>query len=388
MEIIRIHILRCFDKMDPETKAFITSLVGNLEDKLDKLKDDVGELKGLLNENIARKDIEIKNGVKYSHAYTIQGLEGLATLIMSTIMQSKKDSYKPRDPSKGFKDCNSLESTSRSQLVGKYIQKLIDFIFKNKNENNKVMVGYDVLISFFTARNIPIDERLQVMIGATDVFSSYKPNASDAVTKRNEADRRRSLDLLRTEYDSLADDVVISTEELSLIEDEDVPENKLSEEQKKQKMEKKYKHIDNTFSNFIDFAKKNKEEQLNVMNGDSGIGLFLFCSRIDNLFDKQFPIIDMELDVRGSVEEIDNNHFIIKIGEIKSSLSGISKAKKQLYIRSEIISKAIEVFNSPEEVKIQSQLTIYLPKKCYCAVSNYDEMDFEKYKRRYFFRYN
>ncbi len=82
----------------------------------------------------------------------------------------------------------------------------------------------------------------------------------------------------------------------------------------------------------------NKYFQEKELVNDTGFGLMLFCS-VEQELDPFFPIIDLEFDCRGNIEQQELSNLLkskgssvalVTAGEIKSSFSGVPKAKEQL----------------------------------------------------------
>ena len=122
--------------------------------------------------------------------------------------------------------------------------------------------------------------------------------------------------------------------------------------------------------NFLKFIQLKKGEQIKELLSDSGCGLLLLCSCIPEM-KAHFPIMDLEFDCRGDIEQListdgstDNITYIISAGEIKSSAAGIPKAKSQLSRRLTVMKEALKLmphYKDTATTKIVLKGVIFLP---------------------------
>jgi hypothetical protein len=108
----------------------------------------------------------------------------------------------------------------------------------------------------------------------------------------------------------------------------------------------------------------NKNSQEKELVSDTGFGLMLFCS-----VEPFFPIIDLEFDCRGNIEQQELPHSregkgsssvtLVTAGEIKSSFSGVPKAKEQLLKRLLVISKGLKILDPDIDILLRG--FIFLP---------------------------
>ena len=102
---------------------------------------------------------------------------------------------------------------------------------------------------------------------------------------------------------------------------------------------------------------------------ERGLGLALWSAtkeaQFANLSLPPFPYEELELDLQGKILMLDNGVTSVRMGEIKSSASGVEKAIQQLCIRLAFAKWVIRAFHSSKSDDVRLEGNIYIPKDAY-----------------------
>eukprot|EP01031_Cornospumella_fuschlensis_P031582 gene31582-38170_t len=101
------------------------------------------------------------------------------------------------------------------------------------------------------------------------------------------------------------------------------------------------------------FVKADANGKKSYLRQDNGVGLLLFTAAVG------CPMHEMELDCRGRITTLENNHYIVGIGEIKSSRRGLGDAVVKDSKVLAVMDKALKLaVNDQGEVTVSKHLIV------------------------------
>ena len=114
-----------------------------------------------------------------------------------------------------------------------------------------------------------------------------------------------------------------------------------------------------------DFLNQEVErERIEMLISCAGPGLMLafykagVSSAAPKSLAQVLPPNTCQMDVQGSISVV-GQHAMIKVGEIKSSMSGKRKAKTQIQVRANLVKWAVQIlFNEVTEVAVQGHIFV------------------------------
>jgi hypothetical protein len=276
----------------------LTIEVRATDNRVKSLGDNFDDFKGRTNERILRDEVKRRYGEHFCRPFVVQGLSGLVRLTLAS--KRSESPYFPRDPgSHSFAD--ELSDVQR-QTDG--VKKLTDAIFSGEGDVKAFRMWLEKLLD----RKLTPQEE-SAFSKATLRSVQVNSNNKEEVTK--ERDRRTKL---KKDFEAAT--------------------------------AKQKPRVVHPMWNYV---LKQKLEQLNAIQGDSGCGLTMLMATIPAL-EKYFPIIDLEFDCRGSIEYMEDS-IIITAGEIKSSYCSVSRAKDQLDKRLAALDFVCQQFELKEASK-------------------------------------
>ena len=102
------------------------------------------------------------------------------------------------------------------------------------------------------------------------------------------------------------------------------------------------------------FASADPENKKDILRQDNGLGLLLFTATLGG------PIHELELDCRGRITQLQDNCFLVQVGEIKSSWLGLSDAVEKGKLVHRVPEQALRV--QQENLIVIKQYLVALPK--------------------------
>jgi hypothetical protein len=290
-----------------------------MESTVKQMSEKIDLHRGATNERLLREEVRKRYGEDFSKRFVCQGLSGLTRLVIKPKRMSSF--YEPRD----IDSHNFPSNLSDVQLQEIGMKNLVDMIYK---------------------RNVDKEALKHLLIRAKGV---ERWNASD---------------------ENIVDNLTIR----SLLKDTNNP----SEQQKEKDRLAKFKSgldqlelpsdwkstgTNNLLVSYLSFCQMSAGNQMKTIKSDCGIGMMLLTLTIPKL-DKYFPIVDLEFDCRGDVDWFTESGgeksgggdtVIISVGEIKSSLEGVKKAKQQLRKRLLTMQHTFVISNYPKQKQEQQE---------------------------------
>lgn len=362
-------ILSALEKIGAELNERMGSMetgMGELKTEMGSMRADLSKqvmvigkqmkvLQGTTIESAVRKTVQKLYGEKYGEGFVIQGLSGISRLCVRS--KSSQCEYYPRDQSK-LRSFLPISTTLMSDPQQQYqgINKLKDFLFTAKSGDKALDRFFSLFPSLIPSPPV-----------ALEVFAK-NPN-SRTFNKEEEANRKRNLRQIEENVKgAIADQKLTSevepnpTNSTTTAAAEEAAENDFYDNSCEFDERNTALNSLKIFRLFLQFAQLSKDEQMQAILSDTGIAILLFCSTLDSISKLKFPIVDLELDCRGTVAQRSDGVWTVEIGEIKSSSSpqGLAKAELQLAVRLLVLHKAIKIIHgSSNPVTLEGK--IFLP---------------------------
>lgn len=347
LESLLRECLRNLEAKVDRMSAKIDSLEGNVNamnvkiDSLDRnlsiLSENFDSFKGDTNERLLRDKVQKLYGNNFSRRFVVQGISGLVRLLIPS--RKERSSYHPRDMAKdSFKYSDrrgASNEPSDMQLQQEGIYTIVGFI----HEKNAAFLCLMLLLR-------KIQQLIPDLLTLEDI-ESFSAEASpirffsasdDGPTNAVENTRLQKISSLAGKIESKVFTGALNDECAYC----------------------RLLHY------FLLFIRLKKGEQTRELLSDSGFSLLLFSSCIGEL-EAYFPFVDLEFDCRGEMEQFgctDQTIFVISAGEIKSSVSGVPKAKAQLSKRLIVMKEALKLMPHYKKVKAAQIIlkgVIFLP---------------------------
>lgn len=299
--------------LDKKLNEFKSDLLKEVSSKLEPLQKEIlilsdkfDEFKGDTNERLLRENVQKLYGETFSRRFCVQGISGLVRLL--TPPRKIQMQYHPRDLLKAFQHVDSQGNSkelSDSQLQEEGVKEIVGYI----HEKGAAYSCLSLLLKQVTELSDTDIGDIVNTAQTIKLFSSLNDTKCEDQQK-SEIGRVAALAELLDKYDKPIEG----------------------------------NYFCRLFAHFLKFVKMVKGQQVKELKSDSGLGLMIFCASFPNV-SGYFPIIDLEFDCRGEIDQYtgtdDKVYFTIVAGEIKSSKSGILKAKTQLSKRLGIMKEAL-----------------------------------------------
>jgi len=338
---VKIHELKTeMQEMKSEVEK-AKSLIGTVNSNLQSFR-------GTMFEASVRRTVKLKYGEKFGENIVINGLDSLANLCGAS--KSSMDNFFARNPV-NFKSFKADDGNmSNFQINKKVTKKLLQYIYSSRSD---IKCFQRFLRKFAGVAGMNNFDKYSDL----SIFAPNLQNGSDKSKIKYNKFRRQNLQDLENTINSLIKNSRSSSDKKidGGNNANDIGDNGIMLEAGSMSSIATL----TVFHKFIRFAQLSREEQNLALESNSGIAILLFCSSFDLISDLKFPIVDLEVDCQGNTMLRDGEYFV-EIGEIKSSIGGIEKAKLQLQLRLMVAKEAIKIM-FPTTPIIHLMGRIFLP---------------------------
>lgn len=282
-----------------------------LSSKIDDFRDEFALFKGSTNERILREQVKKEYGETFAKRFVVQGLSGLARMVCSP----KRDTspYQPRDSSTHNFDDTESDLQSQQKVVKQFRDKIF------------TMKAYQIVLQKLLTGLFGPDALVPPQLELISFVSNTKNQEDVTREKSRREEVRKFFNSFHPVSDSTNDGLIAALEKMKAF-----------------------------------CLMSSRVQQLQSIDDDSGLGILMFTSIIPDL-DDFFPIVDLEFDTRGSFGVLGDNILHICCGEIKSSASGIPKAKDQLMKRLKVVKFGAECLPEYTDMNKLLEGIIFLP---------------------------